>query len=200
VLGTEQINLIMHNTLYVPGHFHATVVAGTTLAFMAITYLVVPLIFQRELVLRKVAQWQPYVFGIGVAGISLFMMGAGTLGVSRRHWDITFSDAYLSFDYPATAFLMMGLNGLSALLAAAGGVMYIVVVVGSILFGKRATAASMRESKLIAPCGPEVVTTYGNAGTFHLPGTYVLVAVFFTAFVLYYFVNWKYLSEIWPLG
>ena len=40
VMGTEQINLIMHNTLYVPGHFHATVVAGTTLAFMAITYLV----------------------------------------------------------------------------------------------------------------------------------------------------------------
>ena len=40
VLGTEQINLLMHNTLYVPGHFHATVVAGTTLAFMAATYLV----------------------------------------------------------------------------------------------------------------------------------------------------------------
>jgi cytochrome c oxidase subunit I len=200
VLGTEQINIIMHNTLYVPGHFHATVVAGTTLAFMAITYLVVPLIFQRELVLKKVAQWQPYVFGIGVAGISLFMMGAGTLGVSRRHWDITFSDAFLSFDYPATAFLMMGLNGLAAILAAVGGVMYIVVVVGSILFGKRVTATSMRDSKLIAPSGPEVVTSYGNAGTFHLPGTYVLVAVFFTAFVLYYFVNWKYLSEIWPLG
>ncbi len=42
VLGTEQINLLMHNTLYVPGHFHGTVVAGTTLAFMAITYIVVP--------------------------------------------------------------------------------------------------------------------------------------------------------------
>jgi cytochrome c oxidase subunit 1 len=114
VMGTEQINLIMHNTLYVPGHFHATVVAGTTLAFMAITYLIVPLIFRRQLVMKKLAQWQPYLFGLGVAGISLFMMGAGTLGVSRRHWDITFSDAPLPFDYPATAFLMMGLNGLSA--------------------------------------------------------------------------------------
>src|SRR5690606_39446344 len=28
VLGTEQLNLIMHNTIYVPGHFHGTVVAG----------------------------------------------------------------------------------------------------------------------------------------------------------------------------
>jgi hypothetical protein len=23
--------------------------------------------------------------------------------------------------------------------------------------------------------------------------------VFFMAFVLYYFVNWKYLAEVWPL-
>ena len=27
----------------------------------------------------------------------------------------------------------------------------------------------------------------------------MLVGVFFVAFVLYYFVNWKYLSEVWPL-
>jgi cytochrome c oxidase subunit 1 len=198
VLGTEQINLIMHNTLYVPGHFHATVVAGTTLAFMAVTYLVVPLIFRRELILTKVAQWQPYVFGIGVAGISLFMMGAGTLGVSRRHWDITFSDATLSFDYPSAAFLMMGLNGLSALLAAVGGFMYIIVVVGSILFGKRREGAP--EAAPAEPPPAAAVGSYGNAGTLHVPGTYVLVSVFFVAFVLYYFVNWKYLSEVWPLS
>ncbi len=32
-----------------------------------------------------------------------------------------------------------------------------------------------------------------------IPGTVALVGVFFVCFVLYYFVNWKYLSEIWPL-
>jgi cytochrome c oxidase subunit 1 len=121
VMGTEQINLIMHNTLYTPGHFHATVVAGTTLAFMAITYLLVPLIFRREIMFPALARWQPYLFALGVAGISVFMMGAGTLGVARRHWDITFADAALSFSYPDAAFLMMGLNGVSAVLAAIGG-------------------------------------------------------------------------------
>jgi len=194
VMGTEQINLIMHNTLYVPGHFHATVVAGTTLAFMAITYLIVPLIFRRQLVMKKLAQWQPYLFGLGVAGISLFMMGAGTLGVSRRHWDITFSDAPLPFDYPATAFLMMGLNGLSAILAALGGIAYVVVVVASILFGKR-----IGDTEPIAT-GLGTVNTYGNSETLRIPGTVVLVAIFFTAFVLYYFVNWKYLAEVWPMN
>ncbi|MGI9343905.1 MAG: cbb3-type cytochrome c oxidase subunit I [Gammaproteobacteria bacterium] len=194
VMGVEQINLIMHNTLYVPGHFHATVVAGTTLAFMAMTYIVVPLIFQRELVMKKLAQWQPYLFGAGVAGNAVFMMGAGTLGVSRRHWDITFADAPLPFDYPATAFLMMGLNGLSAILAAIGGIAFILVVVGSILFGRK-----IGDEESVAP-PTSVVGTYGSAGTLQIPGTVVLVGIFFISFVLYYFVNWKYLSEVWPLN
>jgi len=198
VLGTEQINLLMHNTLYVPGHFHGTVVAGTTLAFMALTYLVVPLIFRRELIWKKMAQWQPFVFAIGVAGISLFMMGAGTLGVSRRHWDITFSEAVLSFDYPGTAFLMMGLNGIFGVVAGVGGLMFILVVVGSILFGKPRTAAEVKADPVVA--GGEAASTYGSAGTLKLPGTMTLVGIFFLAFVLYYFINWKFLSEVWPLS
>ncbi len=199
VLGTEQINLLMHNTLYVPGHFHATVVAGTTLAFMAMTYLVIPLIFRRELVMKRLAQWQPYLFGIGVAGISLFMMGAGTLGVSRRHWDITFSDAQLTFDYPPAAFLMMGLNGLSAIVATIGGIAFVVVVVGSILFGKPRDEAAVKASPVVLR-GGNTVASYGGEHTVKLPGTITLVAVFFLAFVLYYYVNWKYLSEVWPLS
>ncbi|MGI9386273.1 MAG: cbb3-type cytochrome c oxidase subunit I [Methyloligellaceae bacterium] len=202
VLGTEQINIMLHNTLYVPGHFHATVVAGTTLAFMAMTYLVLPLIFQRQVIWPTLAKWQPYLFAIGVAGISLFMMGAGTLGVSRRHWDIAFSDAALSFDYPATAFLMLGLNGMFAILATIGGALYVIITVASVLFGNKVDGSNIVESlgPMPQPQVSNAVKEYGNAGTFHLPGTYILVTVFFMAFVLYYFVNWKYLSEVWPLG
>jgi len=199
VMGTEQINLIMHNTLYVPGHFHATVVAGTTLAFMAITYLLVPLIFRRELMMKKLAKWQPYVFGIGVAGISVFMMGAGTLGVSRRHWDITFAGAALPFDYPDVAFLMMGLNGLFAVLASLGGIMFIVIIVSSVFFGKK-LAPDEKPSYPEVPPQAIAVSQYGNAETLKIPGTVMMVAIFFIAFILYYFVNWKYLSEVWPLS
>ena len=198
VMGTEQLNLIMHNTLYVPGHFHATVVAGTTLAFMAITYLLLPLIFRRELILKGWAKAQPYVFGIGVGGISLFMMGAGTLGVSRRHWDITFADAALTFDYPAAAFLMMGLNGIFAILAAIGGVMFLAVAVGTVFFGRR--IGDTEAVEIAAPGVAKTIASYGSEDEIKIPGTVMLVAVFFIAFVLYYFVNWKYLSDVWPLS
>ena len=199
VMGTEQINLIMHNTLYVPGHFHGTVVAGTTLAFMAITYYLVPLIFRREIMFMKLAKLQPYLFGIGAAGISVFMMGAGTLGVSRRHWDMQFADAVLPFDYPSAAFLMMGLNGMFAILATLGGILFVVVVVGSVFFGRK-LAPDEKPSYPEVPPQAVVVAEHGSAHTLKIPGTTMLVAIFFISFVLYYFVNWKYLSEVWPLS
>jgi cytochrome c oxidase subunit 1 len=199
VMGTEQINLIMHNTLYVPGHFHGTVVAGTTLAFMAITYYLVPLVFRREIKFMALAKLQPYLFGIGAAGISVFMMGAGTLGVSRRHWDMQFADAILPFDYPSAAFLMMGLNGMFACLAALGGIAFIVVVVGSVFFGRK-LGKDEKPSYPDVPPQAAVVAEHGSAKSLKIPGTTMLVAIFFIAFVLYYFVNWKYLSEVWPLS
>jgi cytochrome c oxidase subunit I len=199
VMGVEQINLIIHNTIYVPGHFHATVVAGTTLAFMAVTYLLIPLIFQKELMFPKLAKLQPYVFGTGVAGISVFMMGAGTLGVPRRHWDISQADAVLPYDFPGAANLMMGLNGMSALLAGVGGAMFIAVAVGSIFFGKKIVDSTEAPTAVATDENAAVVAEYGEEEHPAIPGTIVLVAVFFTSFVLYYFVNWKYLAEVWPL-
>lgn len=200
VLGSEQLNLLMHNTLYVPGHFHGTVAAGTTLAFMALTYLVIPLIFRRDIILKGWAKWQPYLFGIGAFGISMFMMGAGTLGVARRHWDMTFSDATLTFDYPPAAFMMMGLNGLSAIMATLGGAMFVIIVVGSVLFGRRRDEESARARSVVFTGGGAVAAGVGGEHTMKLPGTITLVGVFFIAFVLYYFVNWKFLSEVWPLS
>jgi cytochrome c oxidase subunit 1 len=43
------------------------------------------------------------------------------------------------------------------------------------------------------------VQTYGSSG-FAAPGTFVLAMVFLVAFVLYYFINWKYLSQFWGLS
>ncbi|MBF0127461.1 MAG: cbb3-type cytochrome c oxidase subunit I, partial [Magnetococcales bacterium] len=66
VMGTEQINLIIHNTIFVPGHFHATVAVGTTLAFMAISYFLIPVLFRRQLIWPTLCKWQPYIFGGGM--------------------------------------------------------------------------------------------------------------------------------------
>ncbi|MCM5569493.1 cbb3-type cytochrome c oxidase subunit I [Burkholderiaceae bacterium FT117] len=202
MMGTEQLNMIIHNTIYVPGHFHATVVLGTTLAFMAITYFLLPTLFNREMILPGWAKWQPYVFGIGMGVFTLAMMGAGTLGVPRRHWDITFAGASLPYEYPGTALLMLAICGISGVIAVIGGAMYIIITVGTLLFGKKLDAGAYTTSitPLRLPVQAALSGHGGHGGGFAAPGTFVLALVFLTAFVLYYFVNWKYLSTVWGLS
>jgi cytochrome c oxidase subunit I len=203
VMGTEQINFIIHNTIYVPGHFHPTVAVGTTLAFMALTYFLVPVLFRRELFLPTWAKWQPYMFGIGTSLMGLFMMGAGTMGVSRRHWDMAFTGSAFSFEYPGAAYMLMGLTGIFGVVSVIGGVMFIVVIVGSILFGKKIEAKSEYAARRPAPVPmAPAAAHHGNIGTagFVAPGTFVLALVFLATFVVYYFINWGYLASLWHLG
>lgn len=136
-LGTEQINIIAHNTLRIPGHFHATVVGGTTLAFMGLTYYVVPLIFKREFVAKPLARIQPYLFAIGITTMAIFMSFAGSYGVPRRHWDVGFSGAQLSASFDSTAHLMLGIMGVGAVLAFVGMLTYILLTVITVFFGRK---------------------------------------------------------------
>lgn len=215
VMGTEQINLIIHNTIYVPAHFHATVAVGTTLAFMALTYLLIPVLFRRQVFLPRVAKWQPYVFASGMTLMILFMLGAGTLGVARRHWDMDFTGALLNFEYPGTAYTMMAVAGVGGVLAVLGGAMFLLVTVGSLLFGKRLDeSAGFLQSFgfSLAPASynieqPErlqmaprlTVEEHGSAG-FEAPGTFALAMALLISFVVYYFINWDYLASVWPLS
>ena len=215
VMGTEQINLIIHNTIYVPAHFHATVAVGTTLAFMALTYLLIPVLCRRQVFLPRVAKWQPYVFASGMTLMILFMLGAGTLGVARRHWDMDFTGALLNFEYPGTAYTMMAVAGVGGVLAVLGGAMFLLVTVGSLLFGKRLDeSAGFLQSFgfSLAPASynieqPErlqmaprlTVEEHGSAG-FEAPGTFALAMALLISFVVYYFINWDYLASVWPLS
>jgi len=200
VMGAEQINILIHNTLYVPGHFHATVVLGSTLAFMALAFWLVPILFRRELIWKGLAKWQPYMFGLGMTGVSLFLMGAGTLGVPRRHWDIGFAGTGgITHEFPAAAYTMLALNGMSVILAVAGGAAFCLIMVGTILFGKKLGDQPMAEPCIVAPVTDEEYAANGGSA-FAIPGTIVLALVFFVSFALYYFINWKYLAETWGIG
>ena len=205
VMGAEQINFLIHNTIYVPGHFHGTVALGTTLAFMALSLWLVPVLFRRELIWPRLAMWQPWLFGIGTALQAFFMMGAGTLGVSRRHWDMAFAGSAFEWAYPGMAYTMMALNGVSAIMAVAGGAIFVLVIVGTILFGKKKGAAEYSSSKPAVLTGPaESLTGHGNIGLgikgFPAPGTFILAMFLLLVFVVYYFINYGYLASVWKFS
>ena len=168
---------------------------------MALTYFLIPVLFRREMILPRLAQWQPYLFGFSMYFFCLVMMGAGTLGVSRRHWDMAFNGHALAYEWPGAAYLMMALVGIAGIAAIAGGGIYILVTVGSLLVGKPLERGATSDTFTPIPrTAPTIaVQTTGSAG-FAAPGTFVLAMVFLLAFVLYYFINWKYLSTLWGLS
>jgi cytochrome c oxidase subunit 1 len=192
-LGTQQINIIAHNTLRIPGHFHVTVVGGTTLAFMALAYYVIPLIFQRDFILPRLARWQPWIFGLGITALSFGMSFAGSMGVSRRSWDIDAQGIY----GPA-AHLWLGVLGIGGVLAFLGLLIFVLLCVGTLFFGRK--------------IGPGAMTDWGTppalAGSipgslaqdhYATKGTIVLTLIFLACFAVYYFANWKALADVWPV-
>lgn len=203
-IGTEQLNIIAHNTLNVVGHFHFTVVGGTTLAFMGLTYYLIPLIFRRELKLKNWATWQPYIFGIGMALTAIGFIASGLQGVARRHWDITFAQAPFPAAIPGTVHLTLAIVGIGALIAVVGGAMFLIIVLASVLTGKRQEARALL--LVTAPANPSATL---RAGTTRNPaaaaeeehpaprGTFVIALAFLMFFAAYYLANWWRLGQAW---
>jgi cytochrome c oxidase subunit 1 len=213
-IGTEQINIIVHNTLRVPGHFHATVVSGTAMAFMGATYYLIPLIFQKKVSFWRLAQIQPYLFAGGMLIFTLSMTFAGSFGVPRRHWDISFSGAPFDVQFNPIVDVVLAVVALGGLLAATGAFAFIAIAVASVFFGKplgtipRGVAVAGIPQGLTHPPvhAPDVdarnraLHTVATGLMGPTPGTIALVFVFLAAFVVYFFVNWKVLSFLWRIG
>lgn len=196
-LGTQQINIIAHNTLRIPGHFHATVVGGATLAFMAATYYVVPLIFRREFFAKGLCRIQPWLFGGGIVLMSIGMSFAGSYGVPRRHWDVELTGAPLAHSFDPGAYLMLGLLGIGGVLAFLGLALFIGLTVAAVFFGRSNAGRPMSpwhgdKAIVDVPAAPG-----GGEHAHHIPGTVALTLILLVSFVVYYFANWKALADVW---
>jgi cytochrome c oxidase subunit 1 len=213
-IGTEQINIIVHNTLRVPGHFHATVVSGTAMAFMGATYYLIPLIFQRKVAFWPLAKIQPYLFAGGMLIFTLSMTFAGSFGVPRRHWDISFSQTPFVVQFDPIVDVILAFVALGGLVAATGAFIFVAIAVKSVFFGEPLGQIVQGVATPGIPAGlthPPVHAADVDArnAALHdgsrglmgpMPGTVVLVFVFLAAFVVYFFVNWKILSFLWRIG
>ena len=206
-LGTEQINIMAHNTLRIPGHFHVTVVGGTALAFMAVTYYLIPLIFQKRVALWGLVKYQPYLFAGGISLMAIAMTFQGIFGVPRRHWDINAADSPFPVEFHPAVNVLQAVMAIAGLLAAVAVLIFIVSAVLSVFFGKPLTKEAIEEKASGIPQGvinlPNQTHSGSMVGRIHktgTPGTVVLVFIFLACFVVYYFVNWKLLTFLWKIG
>ena len=107
-------------TLRVPAHYHGVIVGGVTMAFMGMAYYLLPKVgcSLPNLTLAKI---QPFLFAPGVLIMIVGLAWAGTVGAPRKAYDAA-SSIPLAWSIP------MNLMGLGAFLAAAGGVIFVWLV------------------------------------------------------------------------
>ena len=132
VQTTLQLNMVTHNTMSIPGHLHQTVVGGMTIAFMGFAFYLVPMLVRRALWMPKLASFAAWAYVIGMLFATSFQTWAGALGVPRRTWDQSYGG-----EAPGNWDLPMNLNGISAGVAGLGGALFIVIMVATLLIGKR---------------------------------------------------------------
>ena len=89
------MNVALHNTTWVVGHFHMTLAGAVFMTYVSILYWMLPAIRNRKLWLRPLATFQAYTWGIGMLMFGAFMGRAGINGAVRRS-DLGAVGAYIS--------------------------------------------------------------------------------------------------------
>ncbi|MBC8503448.1 MAG: b(o/a)3-type cytochrome-c oxidase subunit 1 [Anaerolineales bacterium] len=82
--ASYNVNLVLHNTAWVPGHFHLTVASAATLSFWGISYWLIPYLTGKELKHKKLASWANWIWFVGMIIFSNAMHVVGLLGAPRR--------------------------------------------------------------------------------------------------------------------
>jgi cytochrome c oxidase subunit 1 len=84
------MDVLVHNTMWIVGHFHITVGGPVALTFIGAAYRLVPALTGRRLWAPKLALAQTWMWFIGMALMSSAMHIAGILGAPRRTSDVTY--------------------------------------------------------------------------------------------------------------
>ena len=84
--ASHQMNALVHNTIWVTGHFHLTAAATVVLTFFGITYWLVPHLTGRRLTpkLNKLGIIQTIIWTVGMTIMSTAMHIQGLFGGPRR--------------------------------------------------------------------------------------------------------------------
>ncbi len=147
--ASYNIDLVIHNTMWIPGHLHLTVATAVTLSFMGISYWLVPHLMNKALVSRGMALAQVWTWFFGMAIFSNGMHQLGLQGAPRR---TSLADAPYVPDDWSNARMRVGIGGAILLVSL---ILYVAVMLRTV------------RSKVVAP---ELVPAIPVAESLHGDG------------------------------
>ena len=123
------MNMEIHNTAFIPGHFHLTVGCAVALSYMGIAYWLVPYFERRELWSSRLALFQAFLYFFGVMIFSRGLMAGGIEGMPRRTDMVHATYGLAAWKIPG---IMTGIGGTLMFTAA---MLFFFIVVMTIIAG-----------------------------------------------------------------
>jgi cytochrome c oxidase subunit 1 len=173
--ASYNINLVLHNTAWVPGHFHLTVASAVTLSFMGISYWLVPYLTGKKL-------WSPKVFGVSLAVIQSWVWFVGMLVFSNAMHVIGLLGAprrvplglapYVPEEWSGTL-LRVGIGGAILLV----GVYLYVVIMGATAFSKVRETEKSEIPQADSMYDPQFTPSWLDRWAPWLVGTFALIII-----------------------
>ncbi len=118
VNASFNLDMLVHNTAWIPGHFHLTVGTAVTLTFFGITFWLVPHLTKKPLYSNTMALTASWIWFIGMMFFAVGMHWQGLLGVPRRAHISNLADnlagSYSGMDIPR---LLTAISGIILLVA-----------------------------------------------------------------------------------
>ena len=134
VNASFNLNMLVHNTAWIPGHFHLTVGTAVTLTFFGITFWLIPHLVKKPLYRPRMALWASWTWFAGMMIFALGMHWQGLLAVPRRAHIANLPEA-LAQAY-ANAAVPMAVTAVSGVVLTFAIVFYFTVLFGT-LFSKK---------------------------------------------------------------
>ena len=149
--ASYNLNLAVHNTTWIPGHFHLTVGSATTLTFFGICYWLIPKLTGKELFTRKLALAQAWTWFFGMLLFSNSFHSLGLYyGAPRR--SMLGEAPYAKAAW--TPMLIESSLGITLLLLSS--ILFFTVVIGTVLTRKRLQKPI--EMPIATPLDPSIET------------------------------------------
>ena len=134
VNASYTMNQVVHNTTWIPGHFHMTVGTAVALTLMGVAYWLIPYLTDKQLWSSKLAVASSWIYAIGVLIFARGMISAGLAGMPRRIYRVK-----ATYDDPAWH-LGGILTGVGGTMMFIGIILFFLVIAMTVLIGKRAEA------------------------------------------------------------
>ena len=157
--ASYDMDSVVHNTIWIVGHFHVTVGGPVALTFMGAAYWLIPRLTGRQLWNPNLALWQTRIWFVGMLVMSISMHYAGLLGAPRRTAEVAYMGAQTANAWQPYM-----------LLAAAGGailfisiVQFVIVAIGTLFANEKThdlTAEFATPSDLADPTPPMLQHLY----------------------------------------